>query len=149
MNDLRQLVHEALERRREERSGCFVHNVAAVELLEHGAEAVAAIENEVLALATRDGPTVPRDLASVMVIYGQLVKRLDDGDRCMPFLNRLPHSFLRGTLECVCGAWRNPVLSVLPRSLRSYVEGIAATGMESERREAKRVLNWFTNDRNA
>jgi hypothetical protein len=71
MNDLNQLVREALERRREEHQGCFVHNAAAAELLDYGGDAVDAIENAVLASLPDESGTgsFPRDLDSVMVVY--------------------------------------------------------------------------------
>jgi len=67
MSNLHQLVREALERRREERSGCFFHNAAAAELMDFGCDAVAAIESEISALAGEDHA---RDLDSVMVMPG-------------------------------------------------------------------------------
>ena len=81
MNSIHQLVGEALEGRRVESYGCFVRNAAAAELLEHGSEAVSAIESEVLACAARDCSVISRGLPSVMVTYSWLVGRLDAGDK--------------------------------------------------------------------
>src|ERR1700733_13673005 len=77
MNNLHQLVREALDGRREEHSGCFVHSVAAFELLQHGVYAVSAIESEVSSLATKVFDEFqPRGLDSVSVIYARLIPDL-------------------------------------------------------------------------
>ena len=95
MNDLNQLVLEALERRREEHQGCFVHNAAAAELLGYGGDAVDAIESGVLAsLPDESGSgSFPCDLDSVMVMYTRLVRQLQLEHRCAAFLRGLPPRF--------------------------------------------------------
>ncbi len=145
MNSIHQLVVEALEERRKESFGCFVHNAAAAELVEHGSEAVSAIESEVLACAARDCSVIPSGLGSVMVSYSHLVRRLNAADRCVAFLHRLPQLIRQSNLACVCSAWRvnDPDTDDLPESLRSYLEGFLTTGTEAERREAERILKWY------
>jgi DNA-binding GntR family transcriptional regulator len=140
ISELSRLVHEALDGLREERSGCFVHNAAAVELLEHGAEAISVIESEVLALADRKRR--PRDLASVMVIYSQLLRRFESGDRGVSFLRRLPQTFREEALSGACSAWHLhfPKPGALPGSVRTYVEELLQSGGDAERRTAQRIL---------
>lgn len=140
MTEVHQLVHEALDRLREKRSGCFVHNEAAAELLEHGREAISAIENEVLGLAAEGRR--PRDLESVMVIYSQLLRRYEAGDQGVSFLRRLPQSFREVALKGACGAWHLhfPMPCVLPSLMRLYLEEILACGTDEERSTAKRIL---------
>ena len=140
MTDLKQLVHEALDRLREERTGCFVHNAGAAELLEYGTDAIAAIENEVLALA--EPGRRPRDLVSVMVIYSQLLRKFEVGNRAVTFLRRLPQSFREDAIGGACGAWHLhfPTPCTLPGSIRDYLEELRQNGTELERRTATKIL---------
>ena len=140
MSELHQLVRDALDRLREERSGCFVHNAAAVELLDHGAEAIPVIESEVLTLAAQNRR--PRDLASVMVIYSQLLRRFGFGDQGVSFLQRLPQSFREEALSGAYSAWHLhfPEPTTLPHSVCSYLEQVLATGSGEERKTAQRIL---------
>jgi hypothetical protein len=144
MNELNELVREALERRREERQGCFVHNAAAVELLDYGADAVDAIETEVLASLTDDADSgcPPRDLDSVMVMYVRLVRQLQLEDRCTAFLRRLPPRFRPSGLGGVHIVWSNnhPKPGPLPEPLHRYIQDLSVSGTEAEQRIARMAL---------
>jgi hypothetical protein len=138
MNDLAELVREALARRREERNGCFVHNAAAAELLEHGATAIPAIEAAVL----EPGRLVPNDLTSVMVMYFRLVREFGLTSPNLEFLNRLPASHRLDALIGISAAWgiKDPRLPALPAAFRQYAETALQIGSDKERLAAGRVL---------
>lgn len=138
MNVLAELVREALARRREERNGCFVHNAAAVELLEHGGAAIQAIETEIL----EPGPFVPKDLTSVMIIYFRLVRQFGLTSRSIEFLNRLPAQCRLDALTGISAAWgiRDPGLPALPAALHQYAETALQTGSDKEQRTARKIL---------
>jgi len=138
MNDLTELVREALARRREERNGCFVHNAAAVELLDHGATAIPAIEAGVL----EAGALAPKDLASVMVMYFRLVRQLGLTSRALEFLNRLPAPYKLDALAGIGTAWsiKDPGLPALPAAFRQYAEAALQIGSDKEKRVAGMIL---------
>jgi len=143
MSNLNSLVRDALDRRRLNGKGCFVHNAAAVELLDYGFDAVAAIENEVGTLTSTDQP---RDFDSVMVIYARLIRELQLADRCTAFLKRLDPSFRISALGGLAIAWRvkDPQRecgpSALPELLRQYLLDILSSGSDAERLAARRIL---------
>jgi hypothetical protein len=137
-NDLAELVREALARRREERNGCFVHNAAAAELLEHGATAIPAIEAGVL----EPGRLVPNDLTSVMVMYFRLVREFGLTSPNLQFLNRLPASHRLDALIGMGAAWgiKDSGLPALPAAFQQYAETALQIGSDKERRAAERIL---------
>jgi hypothetical protein len=146
MSKLRELVREALNRSREKRSGSFAHNAAAAELMDHGLDAVTAIEDEISALAPTDRP---RDLESVMVVYARLIRALPLGDRYCEFLRRLPPPFRLAGLKGLAIGWqvKDPQRpcgpTALPEALRNYAEEISSSGSEVERSAARRILESF------
>jgi hypothetical protein len=146
MSKLRELVREALNRSREKRSGSFTHNAAAAELMDHGWDAVPAIEEEISALAPTDRP---RDLESVMIVYARLIRALQLGDRYCEFLRRLPPPFRLAALKGLANGWqvKDPQRpcgpTALPESLRNSVEEISSRGSEAERSTARKILEDF------
>jgi len=148
MKNLHLLVREALERRRVEAAGCFVHNAAAYDLMDYGCDAVAAIEVEVSTLSPTEKP---RDLASVMVVYARLIRELHLGDRCAAFLRRLQPSFRLDALAGVSIAWqvidpdRECGARTLPESLFRYAEEILSNGTAREQRVARMIIDHANN----
>ena len=140
MNDLKKLVREALDGSRVHRSGNFVHNAAAVELLEHGTDAISEIENEHLALAKQGRR--PSDIASVTVVYSQLLRKFDSAERAISLLQRLPSEFREEALGGVFSAWHLhfPTPGKLPEAVCHYLRNIYNEGSEKERHEAQRIL---------
>ena len=121
-----------------------MHNAAAAELLDYGADAVASIESEILAITSDESRehSLPRDLDSVMVMYARLIRDLELTNRCVAFLRRLPPSFRRSALGGIHIAWSNnhPKPGTLPDELRRYVEELLLTATDSERRIVQMTL---------
>jgi hypothetical protein len=151
MNKLSQLVREALDRRREESQGCFIWNAAADELSDYGADAVAAIERELLALIPDEsgGASLPRDLDSVMVVYARLIRQLELADRCVAFLRRLPPHFRCCALRGVHIVWSNnhPRPGALPDGLHRYVHELLMSATDLEQRIAQMALRDCRDDK--
>jgi hypothetical protein len=142
MDDLSELVREALEFSRESRQGCFVSNEAANELFNYGTAAVEPIETGVLSRVASvcGNDRTPSECGypgtvHVMVAYFRLLYQHELIERGRDFLTALPPTVLFDALHGAFIVEGNSPASkyTLNEPLQRLVEKLASDGATDQR----------------